>query len=280
MDILGDGSILAEIDTIATTAEILSNIFNQSNISGVKINLNDRRILIAAANYAGFNSSETESVLIALDKNDKIGLSGVSRELLGLGFDQIKVEKFIDLFKESSNCSVDDFCSQLQDFSPDQSIIEDIKRIMSTVNNMIGKGINIMFNPTLVRGMGYYTGPIFECSVADFSSSVAGGGRYDKMIGKFSGGADVSACGFSIGFERIIAILDEAGFVPPKKTNKLAFLVDKEVSEDRLKEVFARANDLRRDGTVVTILALNKNVKYQVETLEKCGYIISEKVFK
>ena len=281
MDILGDSSIYAEIDTIATTTEIIGNIFGNSKISDIIIHLNDRRILTAAAAYAGFDESEFGSVLIALDKNDKVGLDGVRKELLDMNYDAEKVIKFVDLFEEPiAEFSADTFCDSLKTFAPDKSIIGDLKKIISVVSKTAGSNAKIIFDPTLVRGMGYYTGPIFECSIADFSSSVAGGGRYDKMIGQFSGGADVSACGFSIGFERIIAILNNIGFVPPKVNGKTAILVDKKVTQDQLENVFIRANDIREKGSIVTVLAMSKNIKYQIEMLEKNGYDIFEKVFE
>lgn len=281
MDILGDKSILAEIDTIVATTEILASIFSGLKAPNITVHLNDRRILTAAARYAGFNDSDVGSVLISLDKNDKIGLSGVAKELLKFGYSSDKVEKFIKLFDNlPTDFSVYDFCKQLEEFAPDKSIIDDIEKIAGTVSQAVDSSASIIFNPTLVRGMGYYTGPIFECSVSGLSSSVAGGGRYDKMIGKFSGGNDVSACGFSIGFERIIAILDDAGFVPEKASVRTAILVDQNITQDQLKDIFARANLLRYSGTIVSVLSRSKNVNHQIEMLQKCGYDTFEKVYK
>lgn len=281
MDILGDNSVFAEIDTIATTTKIITRIFSETSVSNVTTHLNDRRILTAAAAYAGFDESEFGSVLIALDKNDKVGLSGVRKELLDLNYDAEKVIKFVDLFEGPiAKFSADSFCDKLKTFTPNKSVIEDLKKIISVVSKTAGSNAKIIFDPTLVRGMGYYTGPIFECSIANFSSSVAGGGRYDKMIGKFSGGADVSACGFSIGFERIIAVLNDIGFMPPKTGGRTAILVEKEATQEQLENTFERANDIRLDGSVVNILAMSKNIKYQIEMLEKNGYDTFEKVFK
>lgn len=281
MDILGDNSVFAEIDTIATTTKIIARIFSETSVSNITIHLNDRRILTAAAAYAGFDDSEFGSVLIALDKNDKVGLPGVRKELLDLNYDAEKVVKFVDLFEGPiAKFSADSFCDKLKTFAPNKSVIEDLKKIISVVSKTAGSNAKIIFDPTLVRGMGYYTGPIFECSIANFSSSVAGGGRYDKMIGKFSGGADVNACGFSIGFERIIAVLNDIGFMPPKTGGRTAILVEKEATQEQLENAFERANDIRLDGSVVNILAMSKNIKYQIEMLEKNDYDTFEKVFK
>ena len=95
---------------------------------------------------------------------------------------------------------------------------------------------SLVFDPTLVRGMGYYTGTIFEVSMEGFSGSVAGGGRYDKMIGRFTGN-DTPACGFSIGFERIITILLDAGFKTPDESRKIAFLYEKNIDGNVLKDI-------------------------------------------
>lgn len=281
MDILGDSSVYAEIDTIATTTRIITRIFSETSASNITIHLNDRRILTAAAAYAGFDDTEFGSVLIALDKNDKVGLNGVRKELLDLNYDAEKVIKFVDLFEGPiAKFSADSFCDKLKKFAPDKSVIEDLEKIISVVGKTAGSNAEIIFDPTLVRGMGYYTGPIFECSIANFSSSVAGGGRYDKMIGQFSGGADVSACGFSIGFERIITVLNDLGFTPPKLSGRTAILVEKEVSQKQLETTFERADNIRSNGSIVSILAMSKNIKYQIELLEKNGYDTFEKVFK
>ena len=139
--------------------------------------------------------------------------------------------------------------------------------------------VKITFDPTLVRGMGYYTGTIFEISIDGYNFSIAGGGRYDKMIGKFCG-QDVSACGFSIGFERIITILkDKLETVTPVSEKNLAILIGKNVSLDRKLEIFKRAKALRAEGTTVTIQPMRKNMKQQIEKLEAEGFKEFEKVY-
>jgi histidyl-tRNA synthetase len=280
MDILGDSSILAEIDTITTTVKILSRICKEAKITGLTVHLNDRRILLAAAKYAGFDESDYGSVLIALDKNDKIGLDGVRAELAKCDFTDKAIAKFIALFeKAEKGLSTAEFCDLLDGDSPDQSVVDDLEMIVSAVNLYGIDNAKIIFDPTLVRGMGYYTGPIFECSADGLGSSVAGGGRYDKMIGKFSGGVDVSACGFSIGFERIVTILSDAGFVPPKASDVVAFLVGRKVSPAKYGEIVARAEKLRQTGKTVSVLPMAKNIGRQIELLEKSGYSEFEKIY-
>jgi histidyl-tRNA synthetase len=280
MDILGDASILAEIDIILTTARILSKVFLEANIGGLTVHLNDRRILLATAAYAGFKESEYGSVLIALDKNDKIGLSGVRNELLKLNYDAAIIDKFISVFdRPLSGISVVEFCNGLLGHLSDNQIIEDLENIISVVSSSLQDNGKIIFDPTLVRGMGYYTGPIFECSAGDFPSSIAGGGRYDKMVGKISGGTDVAACGFGIGFERVVTLLEEKGFIPSSNMANHAILVDRKITPSQLKDIFSRVIEMRSDCSVVTVLAMNKNIKFQIEQLEKEGYTTFEKIY-
>ncbi len=282
MDILGDGSVLAEIDIISTVARILSRIFGEAGIEGLTVQLNDRRILTAAAAYAGFDESDYGSVLISLDKNDKIGLPGVKEDLLKFGYDADKVDRFISLFDDASALSASSvkiFCDRLASHAPEPGVIADMEKISTTVAGLVGHNVGIVFNPTLVRGMGYYTGPIFECSAKGFSSSVAGGGRYDKMIGKISGGSDVPASGFSIGFERIVTILEDAGFNPVRALPRKAILVDKNLAPDKLAEVLIRADELRAKGEIVSVTTMSKNLKYQTELMEQNGFNSFEKIY-
>lgn len=277
MDILGDGSILAEIDIIVTVLTILSRVAEAAKVSGLTLRINDRRILLAAAAYAGFDSTDHESVLIALDKVDKIGLSGVQTELQNRGLPTEPTAKFLALFEDTAP-SPSDFCAKLGEFVPDDIVIQNLQTIMSAVS-AVSPAVKIIFDSSLVRGMGYYTGPIFECSLDGLDSSVAGGGRYDKMIGKFSGGNEVPACGFSIGFERIVTILTDAGFVPPKVSNAKAILVGRKVSSAEYGAIVKRAETLRQAGATVSVLPMAKNLGRQIELLEQSGFSEFEKIY-
>ena len=153
----------------------------------------------------------------------------------------------------------------------DDAVADNLKEIFASVNAAKTADFKLAFDPTLVRGMGYYTGTIFEIEMSELNCSVAGGGRYDKMIGKFTGN-DTPACGFSIGFERIITIMLEKGFKIPGESEKTAFLVEKNISGERMGEIIKEANALRADGKIVLIAKMNKNKKFQRETLEKQGF--------
>lgn len=281
IDILGDSSILAEIELISATTAMLTKIFAEAGISGFTVHVNDRRILKGMAKSAGFAEDSFDTVFIILDKMDKIGIDGVREELIKSGFDTAAVDKYVTMFgKITEGISCKEFCGLIGDGVIDPSVIESMDRILSCVKPMISGSVTLLFDPTLVRGMSYYTGTIFEISIDGYNFSIAGGGRYDEMIGKFCG-QKVCACGFSIGFERIITILkDRMGdkaFARDKQC--IAILVENGVDTKRMSEVFARAAKLREDGNIVTVQPLNKNVKFQIQKLEEDGYTQFEKVF-
>ncbi len=280
IDILGDDTNLAEIELIGATSNMLSKIFSEVGITDFTIHLNDRQILRAAALQAGFKEEDISSVLISLDKFDKIGFDGIRAELIENGYEEAVVDSYLSIYKSlGGDVSCGDFC---KDINPDflaPSVISGVDDIISCARAMIDPHVKIFFDPTLVRGMGYYTGTIFEISIDGYNFSIAGGGRYDKMIGKFSG-QDVSACGFSIGFERIITILkDKLENVASINENNLAILIDKRVSLEKKVEVFTRAKALREAGTTVTVQPMRKNMKQQIAKLEAEGFKNFEKVY-
>lgn len=268
IDILGEPSNLAETELVLATTTLLSKL----GFSGFRVKMNDRRILKAMAAYAGFPEDRTDTVFIILDKMDKIGFDGVKEDLIANEFDENIVNKYMSLFDEMNKS--DDGLKYLEGVLG--SIIEDnvfgnLNEIFATVNAAKSADCEIAFDPTLVRGMGYYTGTIFEIEMAGLNCSVAGGGRYDKMIGRFTGN-DTPACGFSIGFERIITILLDQGFKVPGETKKTVFLVEKGIAKERMGEIIKEAAILRNEGQIVLVTGMNKNKKFQKETLIKEGY--------
>ena len=271
IDILGDDTNLAEIELIAATSDMLSQIFSEVGITDFTIHINDRQILRAAALQAGFEEEAIGSVLISLDKYDKIGLEGIRRELIENGYAEDVVTRYLAIYESlQGDVTCGDFCSDIAENYLDRKVVEGVDDIISCAKAMINEHVKITFDPTLVRGMGYYTGTIFEISIDGYNFSIAGGGRYDKMIGKFCG-QDVSACGFSIGFERIITILkDKLETVTPVSEKNLGNShIGKNVPLDRKLEIFKRAKALRAEGTTVTIQPMRKNMKQQIEKLEQ-----------
>ena len=269
IDILGEASNLAEIELILATTKALSEIAKGKKFT---VRINDRRILLAMALFAGYSEDNISNVFIILDKMDKIGLDGVKKELTELdGAD--KCEKYLNLFDGLSGDTkaLLSLKESLNGFI-EEGVLDSLSDIMNTVLDVKDNDFSLEFDPTLVRGMGYYTGTIFEVSMEGFSGSVAGGGRYDKMIGKFTG-SDTPACGFSIGFERIITILMDAGFKIPDESKKIAFLYEKNIDANVLTSILKEASALREAGNIVLVSKMNKNKKFQKEGLEKQGYV-------
>ena len=153
----------------------------------------------------------------------------------------------------------------------DEKTADDLALIIESVETVRTANFKIVFDPTLVRGMSYYTGPIFEISIDGFSGSVGGGGRYDEMIGRFTGN-QTPACGFSIGFERIVMLLLEKNYQVPNKAGKVAFLIEKNMPKDKLLDVFRQAEEKRKDGTTVSMNMMKKNKKFQKDQLAAEGY--------
>lgn len=253
IDILGDPTYLAEIELILATTTVLGRL----DFRNFTIRINDRRILKKMAGSAGFAEADYEKVFIILDKMDKIGPDGVKRELCEM-FPEEKVASYLSWFEEGADMD------ELMKGSP-------LPQIISAVDAVKSADFRIVFDPTLVRGMGYYTGPIFEISMDEFGGSVGGGGRYDEMIGKFTG-QPTPAVGFSIGFERIIMLLLERGFKVPDARTKVAFLIEKNLPDDKLCDVFREAQKERAAGKTVTISIMKKNKKFQKDQLVLDGY--------
>ena len=262
LDILGEKTCLAEIELITAVITFLKKL----DFQNFKIRINDRRILLKMIEYVGLPLEKVDSILIILDKMDKIGLDGVKSELESLGLESSKVESYLKLFTNEKE-DVEAFCNS---FDLEQDILENLKEIMNTVKDVLD--VELVFDPTLVRGMGYYTGPIFEISADGLSSSIGGGGRYDKMIENFAG-VSVPAVGFSVGFERLLLLLEERGFIVPETKEKIAFVLK---DNSKLKETCDEAKKLRSQNKIVKIVYRNKNFKFQKENLEKENYEIKE----
>lgn len=276
IDILGESSTLAEIELILATTTTLGKL----GFKNFQILISDRRILKAMASYSGFDEEDYDKVFIILDKMDKIGIEGVEAELLEADFTKAQVDKYLGLFKgmnEAKN-SFDYLMEVLSDDMPDGTE-DSFRDIISSVEAVKGDFFELKFDPTLVRGMSYYTGTIFEISMPEFGGSCGGGGRYDKMVGKFTGN-DVPACGFSIGFERIILLLLENGFKVPGAGTKTAYLLEKGLSSQDLYKVMEQAQKERENGNRILVAHMNKNKKFQKEQLTAQGYTEFKEFYK
>ena len=259
LDILGEKTNLAEIELITAVLSFLKKL----DFKGFEIKINDRWILLQMILAAGLPLEKADSILISLDKMDKVGIDGVKKELLENGFLEEQVDAYLSLFNNKG--SVREFCAS---FQMAEEVILNLEEIIDTVASI--SDAKLVFDPTLVRGMSYYTGPIFEIKVDGFEASIGGGGRYDKMVEKYANIA-VPAAGFSIGFERLLLLLNERNFVIPEEKKKKAYILTAQN-----KEVWEKAKVEREAGVIVKIAYRNKNYKFQRESLEKDGYEIIE----
>ena len=271
IDILGEPSNLAEIELISATTTTIGRL----GFKNFEIRINERRILKAMAAYSGFAEADYDSVFITLDKMDKIGIEGVAEELEKEGYAKEAIDKYLNLFtlledKKDVAEGVAFLADKLGEFL-EADVVKNMTEIASAVNATKAAEFTLVFDPTLVRGMSYYTGTIFEISMPELGAACGGGGRYDKMIGKFTGN-DVPACGFSIGFERIILLLMESGFKIPERPKKVAYLVEKNYPAEKLVTVMEQAKEARGNGQQVLVVRMNKNKKFQKEKLSAEGY--------
>ncbi len=268
IDILGEPSNLAEIELILATTMTLGKL----GFKDFQIRINDRRILKAMASFAGFEEKDYDDLFISLDKMDKIGIDGVKEELTEHGYNAESIEKYLALFDGAQKAEKPfDFISREIEGSIDSEVVNSFKEIVAAVEATQGSFFKMVFDPTLVRGMSYYTGTIFEVAMPQYGGSCGGGGRYDKMVEKFTG-QSVPACGFSIGFERIIMLLMENGFKIPNKPKKTAFLIEKGMSGEALYKIIEEAQRVRSEGEDVLVVRMNKNKKFQKEQLTAQGF--------
>lgn len=257
IDILGDSSPNAEVELIDVTARALLRI----GFTGFTVNINDRRVLRAMLAHMGFAPDTLDSVCISFDKLDKIGPDGVKAELLEKEFPAAAAEA-LDAFLRQGDFTLDTVAGACAD----PALADDLRYVIRMAKAVAGGRYGIAYCPSLVRGQGYYTGMVFEVTCPQFSGAVAGGGRYDDMVGKFLG-QKVPAVGFSIGFERVCGILLEQGFAIPQKP-KLALLYG---ADSDFAAVLARAEVLRAQYDV-TVLAQAKKPGKQYAALEAAGY--------
>ena len=275
IDILGEPSNLAEIELILATTTTIGRI----GFENFEIHINERRILKAMALYSGFAEDAFDTVCIILDKMDKIGKDGVAEELEKEGFAKEAIDKYLGLFDgvEKAENGLKYLADTLADFL-EAGVYENLQEIITAVEATKTAKFDLVFDPTLVRGMGYYTGTIFEIVMPQLGAACGGGGRYDKMIGRFTGN-DVPACGFSIGFERIVLLLMESNFKIPTEPEKKAYLIEKGYPADKLVDVISKAQAERKAGKQILVVRMNKNKKFQKEKLTAEGYEEFEEFF-
>lgn len=258
IDIIGSESTDSEIELIHTTTKALDAI----GLKNYKVKLNDRRLLRAVLQSFGFAENDLDSVCITFDKMDKIGLMGVVEELTEKGFEKDAVDNF-EKFLSEGDFTLESLKSRLEDKTPAESL----EHIIDTVNELTGNAFELVFDLSLVRGQGYYTGTVFEVESIDFKGAVAGGGRYDHLIGKFLN-EDIPAVGFSIGFERIFGILMNNGISIEQRADKIAVVYE----DGQLKDAVKAADALRAQGKIASLYIKPKKLGKFLNKLEERGY--------
>jgi histidyl-tRNA synthetase len=265
IDIIGEEGQLAEVELITATAAALDDL----GLENCTIRINDRRLLNGLLEFCGFAEARWPQALISIDKLDKIGAAGVVAELAGEGADSAAVLGGIleNLEPHLADGGVELTVEAITGILPDGVDADAVAALEALAHSLdtLPPGVTLRFDPTLVRGMGYYTGTIFEIAHPGSGSSVGGGGRYDGMIGRFLG-TDVPACGFSIGFERVVDLIE----VPvDESVPALVLVYDPAVPLDRL---LGLKTALIASGRRVRLERRTKNLKAVLDRAAAAGF--------
>lgn len=245
IDILGSDSWCCEIELISVTAKALSKI----GIGEFTVRVNDRRVLRNSLLTMGFPEDSLDTVSVSFDKLDKIGADGVAAELREKGMPEEAVNSLSGLLAKGK-LTLDDMAQYCSEDA--KETLEQLRTIIETADKL-SDSYTVEFDPSLVRGQGYYTGTVFEVASKQFGGTVAGGGRYDNLIGRFTGDT-VPAVGFSIGFERIFSIVTENNIQLAGCRRKVAILH----SPEAILEAIAKSDELQAESDVTLIAAANR----------------------
>ncbi len=262
VDTIGSGSMLVEGEQISAVSQILKRL----GFDDFTIRLNDRQVLSDILDTAGVDEELNTNALVAIDKLDKIGTDGVAKELLERGISESAATMLMEIFTKTQEILG-------QEGDVNRTIVANLLNIVSNETlTKLGQILKfapkapLVIDPSLARGLSYYTGAIFEINVPDLAGSLGGGGRYDGLIGMF-GKEQIPACGFSLGLERILVVMDERGMFPPEIADSTPADVLVTIwGEDTIAESLKLANELRSNGLRVTLYPeadkLGKQIKY------------------
>jgi histidyl-tRNA synthetase len=263
IDIIGNASFLAEIELLAASTRALVDL----GFEGFKLLVNDRRILTALVKSVGISDDLRDSIFIVLDKLDKIGMDKVKQELNGLGLNNETIEQLMDrIIQQDSPRSLKELLPLLEGYI-DPSVVNELEIMINEISDLSKGKFECVFDPTLVRGLGYYTGPVFEVTYKDYPFSIAGGGRYDTMVGDLVG-VDTPACGISIGFDRMMGILEEEKLLKTSSTNATALIYDKKTDPVVLMKI---TNDFWKKDQSITLYKREKNFGKQLTDFSLSG---------
>lgn len=257
IDILGSDSSECEIELIYVMGKTLLAIGMKDFI----VHINDRRLHNELLSRLGFPEEHHASVSITLDKLDKVGIDGVREELLEKGCSEESIDAFVELL-ESEGSMID----LVKSIVGEHEAVQSLEKIITASQKLSAGRYSIKYDLSLIRGQGYYTGTVFEITTPDFPGSIAGGGRYDKLIEKFIE-EDVPAVGFSIGFERIFSILSEGGFVIPEEKQRIGVIYDAGMITEAIRDT-----EPLREEYEVTLFERPRKVGRLINRLEERGF--------
>ncbi|MBN1944964.1 MAG: histidine--tRNA ligase [Bradymonadales bacterium] len=269
VDVIGTRSILAEVDVVSAACEALAAL----GLADFQVRINDRRLLTAITLAAGIPPQKSGTTLVALDKLDKIGPDGVERELGERGIGPASIKLILSLLADG--CATGDEArlrlgQMAQDLAErlEPQIATDLQEILHLLAATGIPSTSLLFDPTLARGLSYYTGPIYEISLQGSAGSVGGGGRYDELVGMFLG-RTVPACGVSLGIERVLMIMEERGLLAGVTPTCDVFVACfPEVSAEPSLRLAA---ELRARGVVVDCYPEPTRLKKQLAFAQKMG---------
>lgn len=263
IDILGEPSIVGEIELLSSGIEA----YKRLGFKSITIKINDRRVLNQLIMMVGFELNDVQNICISLDKFDKIQIEGVERELVENGYDEEKVQKLMGVFAELKNAKTNEQNFEiLLRFGVGQDVVSSLKTIIDTVSKYAPKDYNLVYDASIIRGQGYYTGTVFEAYDSEFGRAIGGGGRYDHMVEKLLG-VSVPAVGFSIGFYSTVMLMIERGFGLNNK--KLALVYEKTSSLD---DIMSAKISLKNQGYEVSTFLFPKNFNNFAQKLKGNGY--------
>lgn len=267
IDIFGDPTINAELELLKTIVET----YNSLGFNDLTLKINNRKILTQLVLFAGFKKEEVNSVCVTLDKIDKIAVSGAMMELIEKGFDAENINKLT----EEINDVLENGLNSVLKYGAEQNVVDDINYLVNNLKDLTNNKCDIRFDITVVRGQGYYTGPVYEFYTNGFGGAIGGGGRYDNMVEKMVG-VSVPAVGFGMGFEPVTMLIRERGIKFDAKEN-LALIYDE---EDDIIEVFKIKEEMMKKYNV-SLFKRAKNMKNFFEKVkEVANYVTSVKDVK
>ena len=279
VDVLGSRSMLVEAEICSAASEVLSRL----GFKDFCVRLNHRKVLTGILGIAGVSLDKHEAALVALDKLDKIGSEGVRKEFAARGIAEAAGDRLLSFFSALSELEhaaeivTEDNAQQafnkavlgrIVEFVEDNELgaqgVDDLQSILDFAEAM-GIAHRVKIDPSLARGLSYYTGAILEINVKDLAGSLGGGGRYDNLVGMFLG-QDIPACGFSLGLERIFLVMNERNMFPTRLDSSPANVMVAIWNKDSVAESIKLARELRRGGLKVDLYPeadkLGKQFKY------------------